>query len=874
MSALSYLAHFPWWWYVDKLQWWWTFASRTIILLGDKVNIVPQLTSLFSPYHNDRTAVGRGLGVLFRLCWILFGVTVLAVVAGALLFAFSLWLAAPFGFIIGLYRGGWNVLLGVIVTIASLGYYWIAFVLQPKYDVRQYQAMAAEEPLDLETLRDFTAGSARRILRELPTTFSTASLMRTLAVTRRMTQLFKRMELSDQQLLSRLTQASIKQSQVISQQALIDAAVAASLQNGHRFITSTDLFFGLIAVSPAVADSLKELGIHLEDLRRASGWVEAEALAKKQWRWWQDEYFRRSGGVDRGWTSGWTPTMKHLSTDITAQVAAGQTPYIIGRQTEIEAVVRILERTTKNNVLLIGEPGVGKSSIVDGIAQGILQATTSPGLADSRVIQLNLEAVLGSSANVQELEKRFSQALKELIAGKTILFIDNIEHLVAQTGAGTIDVSAVLLPFIEAGQLKVIGATNPASYRRVLQPNATFTNNFQTVEVQEPDTPTAIGILQEFTAAIEAQQKVTISLPAIQAAVELSRQYIHDRVLPEKAIDLLDEAAAYAAHAKHSTVSAEDVAKVVADKTGIPVTQVTEDEAEKLTHLEDLLHQRLVGQNTAIDAVANALRRSRAGLRDSQKPMAVFLFIGPTGTGKTELAKTIAESYFGSEESMVRLDMSEYQEPAAINKLIGSPGDPNGGYLTTAIHERPFTVLLLDELEKAHPQILDLFLQVFDDGRLTDSAGHTVQFNQTIIIATSNAGSRSIQDAISQGYTTEQMMPAVKEMLAQRYFRPEFLNRFDEIVLFRQLNVEESVQVAKLMMAKVITQVAEKDIQLTVSDDLIRKLAEAGYDPLYGARPLRHLIQDKIENALAKQLLTKSIKKGATIELTTDNVKV
>jgi ATP-dependent Clp protease ATP-binding subunit ClpC len=874
MPALTYLVHFPWWWYMDRSIWWRAFSGRSLILVSDRVAISPQIKSLFAPYHNDRTAVGRGLGVAFRLAWITVGAAVLFVVALSLIVGYLAWVIAPFSLIIGLYHGGWNILWGLVITLATIAIYWLAYVLQPKYALDEYSSLAADEPMTLDILRDFTSGSARRLLKELPTSFSTANLMKALVATRRMLRLFKRMELSDQQLLSKLTQASIKQSQIITQQALIEAALVSGQRAKHRFITSTDLFLGLIQISPAVADSLKELGIHVSDLERASSWVEAEDAAKNRWRWWHDEHFHRAGGVDRAWTSGWTPTMRHLSVDITAQVAAGQVPYIIGRQKEIEEVVRVLERTTKNNVLLLGEPGVGKSSIVDGIAQSILQATASPALADSRVIQLDLEAVLGSAGTPHDLEQHFSTALKELVNGKTILFIDNIEQLVSQTGAGTLDATALLLPFIESGQLKVIGATNPATYRRQLEAKTSFTSHFQTITIEEPDPATMTGILQEFAVNIEAKQHVTISLPAIQAANELATQYIHDRVLPEKAIDLLDEAAAFVAHAKRTIVTAEDVATIIADKTGVPVTQVTEDEATKLNNLEGLLHQRLIGQDEAVSAVANALRRSRAGLRDSHKPIAVFLFVGPTGTGKTELAKTIAQSYFGSEEAMVRLDMSEYQEPLAINKLLGQPQDASGGYLTTAIHERPFTVLLLDELEKAHPQVLDVFLQIFDDGRVTDTAGHTVQFNQTIIVATSNAGSRSIQEAIAQGYTTDQMLPAVKEMLAQRYFRPEFLNRFDEIVLFRQLTAQETVQVAHLMLASVIKEVAAKDITLTVTDDLVQRLAQAGYDPLYGARPLRHLIQDKIENALAKQMLSGALKKGATIELNSQNVPV
>lgn len=882
MPTLTYLLNFPNWWYVNRSRWWWVFISRTILVNVDRTALVPLLKALFAPYHNDRTLIGRGMGFALRSVNVFINAGYLLLLIISLLAGYIAWLLWPLGLFLGINAGGWMILWGFIATSLAFLFYWLGYVLQPKFTLQQLfdaddQNQIPELPKGVE-LREYSTGPARKILRNLPQSFSTGVLMKMLAEDPDVIRLFKRMELTDEQIVSRLSQQSSKQSQVVSQDDLAEAAIAHALTHKHRHITTPDLFLGLVKVSPVISQILTDLGVRPDELMQASTWIESESQQKGGWRWWMDEYFRRSGGVDRGWTSGWTPTMKHFSQDITAQVASGQTPYIVGRQDEIGQVVRVLERATKNNVLLIGEPGVGKSSIVDGIAQAILEAKTSPALSESRVIQLDLPNILSAARSPEEVGKMLNKALSELTAGKTILFIDAIENLVRQDGVGTIDVKAIITPFIESGALKVIGSTTLASFHRHIEPEPGFLQHFQSVAVEEPDQETAEVILQEFAPGIERKQGVQISIPAITATVELSRRYIQDRVLPEKAIDLLDEVAVHVAQQKQSTVKAEDVAVVVSQKTGIPVSSITQDEAEKLLNLEKILHQRIVGQSEAVSVVADALRRSRAGLRDDKRPMAVFLFVGPTGTGKTLLAKTIAESYFGSEDSMIRLDMSEYQAPDSINKLIGAPpghvGFDEGGQLTTAVRSNPFSVVLLDELEKANPRIIDAFLQVFDDGRLTDSAGRTASFNNTVIIATSNAGSRSIQSAISQGYSPKQIAPAVKELLAQQYFRPEFLNRFDDIIVFKQLELQETIQITKLMLSDLSKQIAEKNIQVTFSDGLVAKIAEAGFDPVYGARPLRHMIQDKVENALAKQILTGQIKAGARIELNEENVQV
>ena len=407
MPALTYLLHFPQWWYLTQSKSWWVVASRSLLLLVDRTAIVPQLKALFAPYRNDRTMVGRLLGFVFRFTMVISGLAVLLATTMVFLAFYIGWLLWPFSVFWGIQIGGWFILAGLILTLAAFLIYWLGYVLQPKRTLQQLAEEAEDGlppalPVGIE-LREYASGRARKILRSLPESFSTGLLMRYLSVDPEVLMLFKRMELTDEQLLSRISQQSAKQSQVITQTDLAQAAIAQAMRHRHRHISTADLFLGLVAVSPLVKQILADLGVRLEELSQAVEWIEAESRQQGRWKWWTDENFQRQGGVDRGWTSGWTPTMKHFSHDVTAEVARGQVPYIIGRDEEISQVVRILERTTKNNVLLIGEPGVGKSSIVDGIAQAILRADISPALAESRVIELDLASILSNARSSSEV---------------------------------------------------------------------------------------------------------------------------------------------------------------------------------------------------------------------------------------------------------------------------------------------------------------------------------------------------------------------------------------------------------------------------------------------------------------------------------------
>lgn len=633
-----------------------------------------------------------------------------------------------------------------------------------------------------------------------------------------------------------------------------------------------------------------------------------------------------------------TPILDQYGRDLTRAARDGELDPVIGRETEIQRVIQILCRRTKNNPALIGDPGVGKSTVIEGLAQRIAAGKIPELLKDKRIVTLDLGSMLAGTKYRGEFEERITNAIDELRAdGSTILFIDEL-HTIVGAGAteGSIDASNILKPALARGEIQVIGATTLDEYRKHIEKDAALERRFQPVTVGEPTREEAVAILFGLRDRYEAHHKARITDEAIRAAVELSGRYIPDRFLPDKAIDLMDEAAsrvrlrAYntppdvkalrerieglrkekeeavnnqnyeraaalrdeeqhlsaqisATEAdwererdnRESTVTEEDIADVVHAWTGIPVRQLTEDESEKLLHLEETLHRRVIGQEEAVSAVSRAIRRARAGLKDPARPIGSYLFIGPTGVGKTELSRALAEALFGDENAMVRLDMSEYMEMHSVSKLIGSPpgyvGYGDGGQLTERVRRRPYSVILLDELEKAHPDVFNLLLQVLEDGRLTDAQGHTVDFRNTVIIMTTNAGLSHAQqahtvgfgaasDALTQERLRETMMAELKKT-----FRPEFLNRVDEIIMFNPLEETEMRAIARLMLARITDRLKARGISLTVTPEAEALLSSSGFDPLYGARPLRRAIQHQVEDSLSEEVLAGRIKLGDSV---------
>ncbi|MEI6445435.1 MAG: ATP-dependent Clp protease ATP-binding subunit [Nostocales cyanobacterium ELA583] len=709
---------------------------------------------------------------------------------------------------------------------------------------------------------------------------------------------------------------------------VLELSLEEARQLGHNYIGTEHLLLGLIREGEGVAARvLENLGVDLTKVRTQVIRMLGETAE-----------------VTPGGPSGRTktPTLDEFGSNLTQMAIDNKLDPVVGRAKEIERVIQILGRRTKNNPVLIGEPGVGKTAIAEGLASRIASKDIPDILEDKRVVTLDIGLLVAGTKYRGEFEERLKKIMDEIrSAGNVILVIDEVHTLIGAGAAeGAIDAANILKPALARGELQCIGATTLDEYRKHIERDAALERRFQPVMVGEPSVDETIEILYGLRDRYEAHHKLKISDEALVAAAKLSDRYISDRFLPDKAIDLMDEAGSRVrlinsqlplaakeldkelrqilkekddavrsqdfdragelrdremeikaeirtiAQTKSNgasgdgvepVVTEEDIAHIVASWTGVPVNKLTESESEKLLHMEDTLHQRLIGQEDAVKAVSRAIRRARVGLKNPNRPIASFVFSGPTGVGKTELAKSLASYFFGAEEAMIRLDMSEYMERHTVSKLIGSPpgyvGYNEGGQLTEAVRRRPYTVVLFDEIEKAHPDVFNMLLQILEDGRLTDAKGRTVDFKNTLLILTSNIGSKVIEKGgsgigfeFSEDATETQynrIRSLVNEELKQ-YFRPEFLNRLDEIIVFRQLNKLEVTQIAEIMLKEVFGRLTEKGIVLEVTDRFKDRLITEGYSPSYGARPLRRAIMRLLEDSLAEEILSGRIKDGDT----------
>ena len=647
-----------------------------------------------------------------------------------------------------------------------------------------------------------------------------------------------------------------------------------------------------------------------------------------------------------------TPTLNQYGTDLTKKALDGKLDPVIGRDKEIERVIQILSRRSKNNPCLIGEPGVGKTAIVEGLAQKIVAGDVPELLKDKRVVSVDISSMVAGAKYRGDFEERIKKSLEEVRkAGDVILFIDEIHTIVgAGSAEGAVDAANILKPLLARGEIQVVGATTLNEYRKYIEKDAALERRFSQVLVTEPTEEDTIKILEGIRDKYEAHHNVKITDEAIKAAVELSERYINDRYLPDKAIDLMDEAASKVKMQKYTkpdsikeledkiekiskekeeaiatqnfetaaklrdteksqkeelqkkqekwknsntkkvmTLTQEDIAGVIASWTGIPVNKITETENEKLKKLEEILHKRVVGQDEAVTAVSKAIRRGRVGLKDPNRPIGSFLFLGPTGVGKTELAKSLAEAMFGDENSMIRVDMSEFMEPHSVAKLIGSPpgyvGYDDGGQLTEKVRRKPYCVILFDEVEKAHPDVMNMLLQILEDGRLSDSQGRTVNFKNTIIIMTSNIGARLITDHNKLGFsgnsndkeeTKNEYEDTKKAVMAElkKEFKPELINRIDDIIVFHKLSDDNVKAIIDIMLKEVAKRLEKQEIKIEISDDVKELIAKKGVDKDYGARPLRRAIQNMVEDKIAEAILDGKIVPNKTAILGVENDEV
>lgn len=612
-----------------------------------------------------------------------------------------------------------------------------------------------------------------------------------------------------------------------------------------------------IEKSKFLQEAFYDLNITEDKLENVISWIDIlDALRERYLAFKKASIFRPRGEVDRAMTALQTLVLDRFSEDLTYAAKRGAVDLCIGREDVFENIFRIL-KSGKRGVVLVGERGVGKSAIIDGIAELMIKEDVPKGLQDKRLVRLSLPEILGG-ATKEEAGKNLMQAIGDAErAGNIVLEIPNLEYFMGGEGMSLASLLAEELLKLRA---PVIASTTPEGYSKVVE-GTVLANIFEEVEVSEPDENLAIQILESESALIEYEKQVYFSYDALLNAVKLSDKYLHERFLPEKAMEIIKETSesVLEKRGKGALITGEDVAVIISEKSKVPISSLTENEKEKLLKLEEEIGMRIVGQKEAVESVSRALRRARAGMHKGERPIASFLFLGPTGVGKTELTKTLSHVYFGSEEAMSRFDMSEFQNKESIRRLIGGKGE--AGALTDAVRKKPFALLLLDEIEKAHPDILNLFLQVMEDGRLTDGKGRTADFTNIILVATSNAGSNFIASEIKRGTKVPQIQERLVSEKLEEIFRPEFLNRFDGVIVFEPLKLEEIVKIAGLLVKGVAKKIEGRGVELVVEEGALRELARLGYDPKFGARPLRRVIAREIEDKLANMLLRGELKR-------------
>ena len=730
---------------------------------------------------------------------------------------------------------------------------------------------------------------------------------------------------------------------------VVESAFIEARKLGYNFIGTEHLLIGILREGDCVAAKiLLDLNVNIPKLYNEIVKVINEG---EDYNSSEDSLNNTNGGKRRGKGSyNQTPTLNQFGQDLTKKAEEGKLDPVIGRKQEIERVIEILSRRTKNNPCLIGEPGVGKTAAVEGLAQKIASGDVPEILKDKRVVTLDISGMVAGSKYRGDFEDRIKKALNEVKkAGDVILFIDEIHTIVGAGAAeGAIDAANILKPLLARGEIQLVGATTLNEYRKFIEKDAALERRFSPVTVNEPSEKDTIQILKGIRDKYEAHHNVKITDEAIEAAVKLSIRYVTDRFLPDKAIDLIDEASSKARLRTYTepdslkelqeeiektknekeeavlnqkfekaaelrdtekalrdkfekeqskwknkntksivTITEENIAEVIANWTGIPAKKITEDENEKLKNLEKELHKRVIGQNEAVEAVSKAIRRGRVGLKDPKRPIGSFLFLGPTGVGKTELSKALAEVLFGDENAMIRLDMSEFMEPHSVSKLIGAPpgyvGFDDGGQLTEKIRRKPYSVVLFDEIEKAHPDVMNMLLQILEDGRLTDSQGRTVNFKNTVIIMTSNLGARLITDRKQLGFTNKEgetdykkeYEEIKKEVMAElkKELRPEFINRIDEIIVFHKLTDEDINQIIDIMLKEVVNRLKEQKYDIKFEPDVKDMIAKEGIDKNFGARPLRRTIQNLVEDKLAEDILDGKLVKGKVNKITMKQLK-
>ena len=835
---------FPFWWYVEKPKWFLRFAKNLAIALNRQFAVSLMFKLWLMPLFGDPNLVGHAIALVFRTFRVVIGLVVIVTSELFLWTSFLFWMVLPLFLFSRFFWADLGLILAVFV--------WF---------VRAYSNLPQKKIESSENLKDspylFLRPSLAGLLvesKDNPEIFNKILHRR---VPRR---LILKLGFATPEDFLAATINKIEKITGVPVESLLSESLNLAFELGAKYISSVHFVLAI----------LKSLDFKFDEMKEVLLWSNRDYDRRHPAHVWEEDYVTAGlGGFNRSWTGRVTYDLDKYSRDLTPEAQLGHLPVLVGKEKPLADALRVLERESKSSIVLVGAPGCGKTTLVYGIAQEIVRGTNSPGLEDKRLLMLDLSKLQAGCKTTGEIQERLEQVLDDIeSSGNIILFIDEIHK--AMAAGGGVDVSVVfstLEPRLGTSGYQVIGATSWENYRKYIEPNEAFSRLFERVEIPEATFEETLLILEHLSDNLEVKTKLVITLDSLKSSIELSRRYIYEKVLPDKAVDILAETVSYvrALNRQNHLVLKEDVERIVSDKTKIPIMAINPEESASLLNLEEKIHSRLVNQAEAVLAVSNAIRRSRVGLRDEKRPITSLLFVGPTGVGKTETAKALAEVFYGHEERMIRFDMSEFQTEASVETMIQK--------LTDSVRRTPFSLVLFDEAEKASRRLLDIFLQVVDEGRLTDVLGHTVSFANCIIIFTSNAGTSFIFESLRMGKTIDDFKNDLFKRL-ESDFRIEFLNRFDGIVVYKPLSREHIEMVARFKLGRIVKDMEKQSYKIAFSEDLIKKIAFEGFDPALGARPMRRLIQDKVEATLAKKILAGEIKKEelVTIDSTILNI--